>query len=329
MRVGILVGGVDQKAEKIQVSTMTRDWESTFSFWAQSPSKTEEERCENAIRAIRNAIAKSPKVSARQIKVFTQGSYRNRVNVRQDSDVDVGVMLYQYFLSQYPEGKAHADFGNYDADYGYAQFKNELEEALVAHFGRAAVKRGHKAFDIKKNSYQVDADVVPLFEFRQYWESGSYRAGVALIPDNSSQRIENYPERLIDYWPHTPLHYENGVSKNTATSRRFKGVVRILKKLRNEMEDDGDARAKPIPGYLLECMAWNAPNSYFDGHTWLGRVKAVLLHLWKGTKDDDCCKEWFEVDAIKYLFYFRQPWTRVEAHAFIDAAWDYIGGERS
>jgi len=87
---------------------MTRDWESTFNFWAQPPSKTEQERCERVIRAIRTAISRSPKLQARKILVFTQGSFRNRVNVRQDSDVDVGVMLYEYFLSQYPAGKGHA-----------------------------------------------------------------------------------------------------------------------------------------------------------------------------------------------------------------------------
>lgn len=304
---------------------MTRDWENTFTSWAQSPSDTEKTRCENAIRAIRNAVSDSPKLGARKIRVFTQGSYRNRVNVRQDSDVDVGVMLYQYFLSQYPEGKGNADFGNCEADYGCAQFKNELEEALVAHFGRASVKRGNKAFDIKENSYHVEADVVPLFEFRRYWDNGSYRAGAGLIPDNSSGRIVNYPEQLIDYWPAIPLHYENGVSKNTDTSRRFKGMVRILKNLRNELDDAGDARAEPVPGYLLECMAWNTPNYCFNPSTWVDRVQLVLGHLWQNTKEAGLCDKWCEVDAIKYLFHASQPWTRQQAHAFIDAVWDYVG----
>ena len=304
---------------------MMRDWESSFSSWAQSPSDTEETRCENAIRAISNAVSKSPKLSVLKIKVFTQGSYRNRVNVRQDSDVDIGVMLYQYFLSQYPEGKTNADFGNEDADYGYPQFKKELEEALVEHFGRASVKRGNKAFDIKENSYRVEADVVPFFEFRQYWDNGSYRAGVALIPDNSWQRIENYPERLIDYWPETPLHYENGVSKNTDTSRRFKGMVRILKRLRNEMADAGNVLAQEVPGYLLECLAWNVPNYCFSFATWVDRVQSVLRHLWQNTREAALCKEWCEVDAIKYLFHVSQPWTRQQGHSFINAAWDYVG----
>ena len=308
----------------MQSTLIATSWETTLNRWAQPPGKTEQERYENAIQAIRRAIERSPKLKERKIKTFTQGSYRNRVNVRQDSDVDVGVMLYDYFLSQYPEGKTKADFGNYDADYSFSQFKNELEEALVAYFGRSAVKRGNKAFDIKANSYHVEADVVPLFEFRRYWDNGSYRAGVALYPDRGGRRIENYPERLVTYWPPTPLHYENGIAKNTATNRRFKGTVRILKKIRNEMDDAGAAAAKRIPGYLLECLAWNAPNSSFDGHTWNARLNALLPYLGLNTKDEASCKLWCEVDNIKYLFHPSQPWTRTEAHAFINIAWDYV-----
>ena len=303
---------------------MTRDWEGIFSTWAQSPAKTEEQRSENAIRGIRNAISHSSKLKQRSLKVFTQGSYRNHVNVRHDSDVDVGVMLYQYFLSQVPEGKTKADYGIEDVGYSFKQFKDELEEALVDYFGRAAVRRGNKAFNILENSYHVEADVVPLFEFRQYWNRDDYRAGVALMTDNG-RRIENYPERLVNYWPRIPLHYENGVSKNKDTSRHFKGVVRILKKIRNEMESAGSSSAKVIPGYLLECMTWNVPNTCFAGPTWDTRVQAVLRHLWNNTKADANCSSWFEVDGIKYLFHASQPWTRAAAHTFIDEAWDFVG----
>ena len=303
---------------------MARDWESTFKFWAQSPSKTEEQRSENAIGAIGNAVRSSSKLNHRGIYVFTQGSYRNRVNVRQDSDVDIGVMLHDFFLEQYPTGKTRADFGISAGSYEYSRFKNELEEALVTHFGRAAVKRGNKAFNIRENTYHVEADVVPVFEFRQYWEHGGYRAGVALVSDRGV-RIENYPERLLSYWPSTPLHYENGNTKNTATSRRYRGLVRILKKIRNEMDDAGSSSAKAVPGYLLECMSWNVPNTAFTGATWVARVQAVLLHLWSNTKDDSTCKTWCEVDNIKFLFRGSQPWTRAAANAFILDAWSNVG----
>lgn len=304
---------------------MSRNWEQVFSFWAGPPSASEQERCDRVISAIRQAVLSSPKLSSRKVRVFTQGSYRNRVNVRQESDVDVGVMLYEYFLSQYPAGKSHSSYGNFDAGYSFSQFKDELEESLVEYFGRDAVVRGNKAFDIKASSVSVEADVVPLFEFRHYWENGSYRAGVALIPDNASRRIENYPERLIDYWPETPLHYENGVSKNEATTKRFKGMVRILKKLRVDLQENENEHALAIPGYLLECLAWNTPNWCYAGESWELRVQSVLRFLWQNTREDKECASWCEVDGIKYLFHISQPWTRAQAHSFMNAAWDLVG----
>lgn len=303
---------------------MTKDWESSFTSWAAPPSSTEQDRCERVIRAIRSAVANSSELQAKKVLVFPQGSFRNRVNVRKESDVDVGVMLYECFLAQYPDGKRNVDFGNTDSSYTFEQFKNELENALVSHFGRHAVKRGNKAFDIKATSSSIEADVVPLFEFRRYWNGGGYQAGVALIPDDGSKRIENYPERLVDYWPSTPLHYENGVAKNDQTNRRFKGMVRILKKLRIELEDTKNVAAN-IPSYLVECLVWNAPNWCLDQCTWEDRVQSVLRYLWQNTRDNTLCEQWCEVDDIKLLFHVSQPWSREKAHAFVNAAWEYIG----
>ena len=306
------------------VDYANKDWEATFRQWAKPPSKTEQARCENAIRVVRNAIVRSDKLGRRKIKVFTQGSYRNRVNVRRDSDVDVGVMFHEYFIAYYPPGKTNADFGNVDVSYTFGQFKDELEEALVAQFGRSSVRRGNKAIDIRENSYHVEADVAPFFEYRHYYESGAYLCGVALVPDNG-YRIENYPERLLESWPQIDLHYENGVAKNTVTSRSYKGIVRILKTLRNEMEDKGHVSAEPVPGFLIECMVWNAPNWCFSHDTWSGSVQAVLAHLWSCTKDDQSCRKWTEVNDVKYLFHASQAWTRPQAHAFVSDAWSYVG----
>ena len=300
--------------------TRTRvEWEQLFTAWSQSPSQAETDRIEQTVKAIRAAIAASEKLKRRTIKVFPQGSYRNRVNVRRDSDVDVGVMCSDFFLSQYPLGKRDADFGNVTiSDYGFAQFKNEVEEALVDYFGRLAVTRGNKAFDIKAKASHVEADVVPLFEFRQYFDSGSHRCGVALIPDRGG-RIENYPERLVDSWPSTPLHYENGITKNDQTSHRFKGMVRIIKSLKNMMCEKGVPSAQPVPGYLIECLTWNASNTYFSAETWDERVRSTLLHLWHSTYEKERCEKWTEVDDIKYLFHSSQPWTREQANTFL---WD-------
>ncbi|SDX06954.1 hypothetical protein [Nitrosomonas communis] len=82
---------------------MSRDWESVFSTWGQSPSATEQQRAENAERQIREAIRASDKLKNRNIRVFTQGSYRNRVNVRKDSDVDIGVLCFDTYFPDYPD----------------------------------------------------------------------------------------------------------------------------------------------------------------------------------------------------------------------------------
>lgn len=321
----IYASGSMARPDQRKANRMGADWETIFASWAQPPSEAEKERSERVIGAIRTAVSNSPKLRSKRILVFPQGSYRNRVNVRRESDVDVGVMLYEYFLDEYPHGKTRADYGNHNVDYTFSQFKGELEEALVSHFGQAAVKRGNKAFDIKATAARVEADVVPLFEFRQYWAGGDYRAGVALIPDAGGRRIENYPERLVEHWPRIPLHYENGVSKNEATQRRFKGMVRILKMLRIKLAESGNIRAAGVPGYLAECLVWNAPDWCFEYPNWVERVDAVLRFLWANTTEHSLCAEWCEVDGIKYLFHGSQPWTLEQANAFIVSAADYVG----
>src|SRR4030042_5667290 len=116
-----------------------RDWENIFSSWAKPPGKTEQERCENAEKSIRNAIAANDKLNRRNIRVFAHGSYRNNTNVREDSDVDVGILCYDTFCMDLPEGYTRESFGIEPATYHHEQFKNEVGEALIAYFGKSSV----------------------------------------------------------------------------------------------------------------------------------------------------------------------------------------------
>jgi len=173
---------------------MSRDWESVFTVWAKGPSDTEKTKAENAERQIRQAINTSSKLQNRNITVFTQGSYRNRVNVRKDSDVDIGILCYDTFFPEYPDDnvKMLLESSMVNATYKYQTFKNEVEEALVAKFGRLSVERGNKAFDIKENTYRVEADVVAFFEHRRYLSTTNYISGVEMIPDNfNTHRVRN------------------------------------------------------------------------------------------------------------------------------------------
>lgn len=296
----------------------SRDWESVFSTWAQGPSKTELEKAANAERQIRQAIKDSPILQNRNIEVFSQGSYRNRVNVRRHSDVDVGVLCFDSYFPEYGDENIKAQASQFfiPATYTYEQFKNELQEALTARFGSSQVTRGDKAFQIEENTYRVNADVAAFFEHRRYYSASNYHSGVEMRTDKG-RSIVNWPDQ----------HYFNGVSKNTSTSKRYKRAVRILKTLRNEMANAGIIAAEPISSFLIECLTWNAPESAFGEHEYRPLVRSVIANIFNDTIDDTACLEWGEVSELKYLFRPSQPWTRAQSHAFIGAAWNYIGFE--
>ena len=284
-----------------------------FKLWSRGPGATEEERCENTINMIKNAITSSEKLKSRQVEVFLQGSYRNRVNVIQDSDVDIGVVCNSIFYADYPKGTSRETFGYTAGGYTYKQFKNEVEEALVEKFGRNTVTRGNKAFDIKANSYRVEADIAPFMQHRRIKTDGSYTQGVQLFSD-SGQKVINWPEQ----------HYNNGVSKNDNCSKRYKRLVRILKKIKNEMEENNISKAKDIPGFLCECLIWNVPNNQFGNNLYSQDLRAALIFLYNELDKSESDK-WGEVSELKYLFKGPQKWTKEQARNFILATWQYVG----
>lgn len=297
---------------------MSQNWEEMFSNWGRSPSPTDQAKAENAERAVRKAIDASAKLSAKPIEVFAQGSYANRTNVREDSDVDVCVLYTGAFFPDYSlsEGLTNEALGYGTSSYLYPEFKNDVEGALVSYFGRSYVVRGKKAFDVHANTYRIHADVVPCFEHRRICgsvQSHWQQCGTELHPDNGG---------IIVNWPQQ--NYDNGVQKNTDTRRRFKSIVRILKRLRNEMHDKGHGAAYPISSFLSECLVWNVPNEGFGHSTLTADVRYSLAHLWNNTRNDETCSEWGEINEKKYLFH-SQKWTYQQVNTFLQAAWNYIG----
>lgn len=302
---------------------MKATWESIFSTWASAPGKTETDRIENAISAIKKALAGDAQVAS-IVKVFVQGSYRNRVNVRQDSDIDIGVLYTgNSFFDYYPAGKTRADFGNVAGDYTYSAFKDAVGRALISRFGADHVTRGDKAFDIHENTYRVDADVVPLFPHRRYSTDGSYICGVQLNPDSGGS-IVNWPERLYDTHEWSNQHYENGNAKNTRTARSYRAVVRIVKKLRNLMDAEGIPEAKPLKGFNVECLVWNAPDNCFMQSTRFDDVSSVLSYLSVHLSSMSYCSEWGEVSELKYLLKGDET-KRENFKRFVDRARRYAG----
>lgn len=291
--------------------------EDQFARWATPPSQTERDRMDNAERAVRNAILASNDLKNRKIKVFAQGSYRNRVNVRAESDVDIAVLCYDTFFWHAPDGYTLDTIGATPASYEFDNFRQEVGAALMAHFGRQSVTAGDKAFDVTANTYRVEADVAAFFEHRRYTDQRNYLSGVELRTRSNGARVINWPEQ----------HYENGVSKNNRTSRSYKGCVRILKTLRNAMIADGIASASEASSFLMECLIWNVDDSTLNQTTWTAAMRSAIAELYHSTVEHEKCKEWGEVSELKYLFGGGQKWTRESANQFLYDCWNFVGFE--
>jgi len=295
---------------------MSRDWDETFAAWAAPPGQTEQDKCDNAVQAIRKAVSSSPSLSARtDIQIFPQGSYRNRTNVRAESDVDICVCCSGSVYFDIPAGTTPAQFSlTVPAPYSYEQFRADVGAALMAHFGPSSVKQGSKAFDIHENTYRVSADAVPVFEYWNFLQLGAPPQRLGTGFHSGGNRIINYPEQ----------HYANGVAKNEATGRRFKAIVRILKRLRFALSDAGVVSAKGMASYAIESMVWNVPSPRFGGATLRDDLRSVILYLSNEAEEGKASNTWTEVNGIKPLFGPSQPWTREQARDFLFHAWKYV-----
>lgn len=290
-------------------------WEEQFNIWAIPPSKTEQEKCSNAESGVKDALANEPALNIHSVRAFAQGSYANRTNVKAESDVDICVLTTDSFFFKLPDGYSPAHFGIVTpATYTYQQYRGDIRSALVRRFGAAAIREGSKAFDVHENSYRVEADVVPCFEYRWYREGGTPLEGTA-FQTKSGTLIVNWPQQ----------NYDNGVKKNEATGQHFKPMVRILKSLRTEMAGQGSALAESMPSFLIESLLWNVPNEGFANPSYEADVRWCLAYIFNGTIDSFGSMLWTEVNGIKSIFESGQPWTRDQVHAFAAAAWDHVG----
>lgn len=289
--------------------------EETFNNWRKPPSDTEETKLANAQKMISEAIKANSVLKEKAIQIFGQGSYANDTNIRLDSDIDINVRLMDIFFFDLPEGKNRGDFQlNSPSDYKFSTFKNSIENALVNKFGRDSIVRRNKCITIKGNTSRVQADVIPTFNYHRYSIDGSYIEGTKFFSDDYKM-VVNFPNQ----------HLENGKSKNSNTSKKFKRLVRVFKKLKNKMVEDGSFTNDHITSFLIESLIWNIPVTIFnDNDSWTERVKSSLVYLYGSTKEKDKCKEWGEVSELLYLFHSGRKWTIEDVNNFVIRAYNYL-----
>lgn len=122
--------------------------EQTLQNWTAPLSQTEEQRADNTIKMIRNAINSCDELKTMDIDIFIQGSYANNTNVRSESDVDVCVMLRDTFHTDYAQGKGREDYGFKASDFTFQEYRNLVKKALQDKFRTEYVYDGNKSLKL-------------------------------------------------------------------------------------------------------------------------------------------------------------------------------------
>ena len=284
-------------------STVRGEWTKKFRTWSRPASDSEQTRKARTEKMIRAVVRNHPLFRTRRCRVFVQGSFRNNTNVRTDSDVDICVVL-----------EAGEIFIQLDV-------KQALQGALEKKFGSGNVSRGNMVLKVRETQKtRVSADVLLATPFYRPGMGATLltgsllgQQGIVILPDDGG-KIISYPDQ----------HHKNGVAKNRATQGSFKTVVRILKWLRNTLQDEFIITTDTTPSYLVESLVYNCPDRDFTGLDIYRKVETVLLRCLAAVQSETLSRGWTEVNEIKPLFDDQQSWTREGALIFLGRALEHI-----
>jgi len=292
--------------------------EVTLKGWCKPASESEDEKINHSIDMIKDAICHNTDTQNLDIEIFTQGSYANNTNVRSSSDVDVCIMLRSTFFTHYPDGMTDADFGFSAGGIAYEEYKKYALKALIDKFGKDQISVGNKSIKIHSNTYHVEADAVVAFMLRDYYAINSrdpnkFVEGIRFYAKDGSM-VSNYPKE----------HIKNGTAKNNATNHAYKKLVRIFKRIRNEMADDKVIDGDKITSFLVESLIWNVPNWIITSYSsWGETVKQAIIFLYNAI-DAKNHLEWGEVSERLYLFRGGRKWSDTDAKSFLKIAQVYL-----
>jgi len=313
------------------------EWEDRFATWQKPASDTEEERITATANRVSRAMRHSHDLPQRSWMIVRQGSHHNKTNTRAESDIDLCMCLTDAFFVDGPQNDwpTNTELGRVPIPFTFEQYRNHIAWCLQQEFGTAAVTIGKKAIHLHKNDAdKIDADVVPAYVLQRYgprvapfWQRGVPEHGVAFLT-SENRLTTNFPEQ----------HYANGVAKNNRTGRRYKNVVRILKRMRNHIADNAEAptaarnRARDTASFLIESLVYNCPDNLFGHSVIYDDVTAVLRYLSAGLNDRQSGNAlisflrltWMEVNGLKGLFAPGQAWSDTDAAEFVNVALAYM-----
>lgn len=295
-----------------------------------APSESEREKAARTHNAIREHLESDEALRKYSVETYLQGSYKNSTNVRGDSDVDMGSLterIFYYDLSDLPQDPPQFATRSLQesvkasiepASFTFQDYRRDVLASLQRKYGHDNVFDGNKAITVAGNTYRLDADVLPCTSFRQYFQDwqkkASYHRGISFFT-KSGERIVNFPHQ----------HFKNLAAKDQRKDGKVKGCIRIVKRIRNELEELGKWDRKRSPSFYLESLVWNAPDDKFNGG-YDSVVQNVLAYLWNDLREKrgtDAIRSYMQANEIFVLFH-PKFWNVDDALAFIDAIWNAV-----
>lgn len=267
----------------------------------------QEERAQRTADEIRDALDNYVLLPNSTFQTFAQGSKRNNTDVPGDSDVDIGVVALEDITNRAFASEASFSMERApvvreatnsalglapttDRHFRTTEFKENVYLALVDHFGASNVKRANKCITVRSSALTLPADVVPCLPYRLYHGRDAYQEGIRIFPDRGPA-VVNFPEQ----------HYRNGSTKNNSTGRRFKRIVRCLKRMENDLLSRGTIK-EATPSFLMECLLYRVDNDYFNPESYVESFINTVGFAWYRTCAPERCIGWQEINDIKPLF---------------------------
>lgn len=236
---------------------------------------------------------------------YLQGSYKNSTNIYGDSDVDVVVELTSSFYNNLTAEQKRS-LGLTNSEYGYFNFRNDIETCLRAYYGTENVETGNKVFKIEPGSNRLPADVLVCSEYRLYYgalNSSRYYTGIAFYTRNENEKVINFPK----------THSENGTAKHQATNNWFKPTVRIFKNIRGHLVNNNGFDKLRAPSYFIECLISNIPDNQF-GTNYQTTIINCHNYLSNNSMDDFMC-----LNGIRPLWGdTKENWNQEDARCFLE-----------
>lgn len=269
--------------------------ESQLTTWANQGAITTAKETADSVKNSLNSY--SGWSSGVNFEVYLQGSYKNDINIRGDSDVDVVTQLNSTFYSNLSEDQK-GTLGLTPATYHLSDFRAYVLKILKNYYGQSQITEGNKSIKIKANNGRLPVDVIVCAQYRRYKTVNScdYVEGMTFWTNNDSRQVINYPK----------VHYDNGVSKHKNSNQWYKPVVRLFKNCR------GSISGNNTPSYFLECMLYNTPNSKF-GTSYGDTFCNIVNWLNENSLDNFICQN----GQLKLFGASQEQWSTSEAKAFI------------